>query len=308
MYDDLNIAVIGDIMLDHWREGTEYKLNPESPTVDIINPTSEYTLGGAGNVARIVRGLGARVQLLGVAGDDTVSNEIEILCDMANIGIYLPREDRRTTVKERVVCNGQQICRISEEDTRYISADTASKLVDYIVRHSPVITSMAKDLDGIIVADYSKGVMCDQLIHAVMRIAKENDIPVLVDPKDRLYIYKGCTIMKPNQKEYNKLADEEHPGDCLDALECNHFVITRDIGIKWWSANRLSGQILAHPVEVANVSGAGDAVAAVLLMEYIKNGGDIEGAVELANWGASKVVQQERTGHLTIEDLEEFYK
>ncbi len=306
MYSDLNIAVIGDIMLDHWREGTEYKLNPESPTIDITNPTSEYTLGGAGNVARIVRGLGARVQLLGMIGEfSSYSNSIILdLCDKADIGLYVAPEQRRTTVKERIVCGGQQICRISEEDTGWIEHTTASELI--------TLLDGLDDLDGIILADYSKGVMRDMMVHAVMHIAEVKHIPVLVDPKDRMYIYKGCTIMKPNRMEYDNLVD---PGlssiGFFEKMQCRHLVVTGKKTINWYSDDMTKGHAHTHKVEVANVSGCGDAVAAVLMLEYIRSNGDtyygdIEQSVKLANWAASKIVQQERTGHLSVEDLEAF--
>lgn len=300
MYKDLNIAVIGDIMLDQWREGSNYKLNPESPTIDIHNPDSEYTLGGAANVARMVRGLGARVQLLGMLGEfTTYSNNILLnLCNDADIDYYFVHEQRRTTVKERIVCDGQQICRISEEDTDYISVEASTELGNML--------DELTDLDGIIVADYSKGVMRDMMIHAVHHIAETRNIPVLVDPKDRLYIYKGCTIIKPNREEYRKLARQEsYRIECRE-LDVDHLVITSIDGIIYNSRHGEPGSVKSHPVEVANVSGCGDAAAAVMLMEYIRNGNKIEGAVKLANWAASKVVQRGRTGHLDIKDLEEF--
>lgn len=309
MYENLNIAVIGDIMLDHWREGTEYKLNPESPTIDITNPNSQYTLGGAGNVARLVAELGAKTFLFGVLGNwsGEENRRVSDLCrdSITRFTIY---EDRRTTVKERIICNGQQICRISEEDTNWIHYNTASRIITGLDEMDDEIS-----FDGIIIADYSKGVMRDILIHGIMHIAKVNNIPVLIDPKNRLYIYKGCTIMKPNQKEFDAAEGRGNIESGHWGEEFEHLVITSENGMKWNSRNQDnvyaegdSGEVDAHPVEVANVSGCGDAVAAVMLLEYICNGNNIEGAVKLANWAASRVVQRDRTGHLDIKDLLEY--
>lgn len=303
MYENLNIAVIGDIMLDHWREGTDYKLNPESPTIDITNPSSEYTLGGAGNVARIIRSLGARVQLLGVLGEfSDYSNSIILdLCTLkTDIGFYPAFESRGTTVKERIVCDGQQICRISEENTRFIDEHSVNELIGYF--------GELDDLDAIIVADYSKGVMSDGMVRSVIQIAQKKGIPTLVDPKNRLYIYKGCTIMKPNEKEWEILHDSnEGINSFFYRMDADYLVITSDQGMKWWSRGGLHAyKVDAHPVEVANVSGCGDAAAAVMALEYVRSDHDIEQAVKLANWAASRVVQRERTGHLEIDDLEDF--
>lgn len=309
LYSNLNIAVIGDIMLDHWRETTEHKLNPEAPTIDLTNPTSEYTLGGAGNVARIIKELGVRVQLFGVLGEFTpyANTQLCKMCDKLDIGWYMQYEQRRTTVKERIICDGQQVCRISEEDTYPISVDTANKLV----RSLECCDGVRIDkLDGIIVSDYSKGVMRDMLIHAVHHIAKKNNIPVLVDPKDRLDIYKGYTIVKLNDKEWDNLSDSnESDIGFFERMEIDHLVMTSKKGINWYTDDMKKGFVCSHDVEIANVSGAGDVVAAVLLLEYIRDGVNhlqvksIENAVKLANWGASKVVQQKHTGHLTVDDL-----
>lgn len=295
MYENLNVAVIGDIMLDHWREGHNYKFNPESPTIDIINPNSEYTLGGAGNVARMVAELGAQAYLLGVLGDSGEENcRISDCCRRNAIVKAFAYEQRKTTVKERVVCDGQQICRVSEEDAHFIGSHSENKLISIL---------QGMELDAIIVADYSKGVMSDGMVCSVLQIAQEKSIPTLVDPKKRLYIYKGCTIMKPNQKEYDAVEGRGNIDPSHWGLEFEHLVITSEAGMKWNSRNGDSGKVDAHPVEVANVSGCGDAAAAVMALEYVRSNHDIEQAVKLANWAASRVVQRERTGHLDIEDL-----
>lgn len=302
MYENLNVAVIGDIMLDHWREGADYKLSPEGPHIDVRNPESEYSLGGAGNVARMVSELGASVYLLGVLG--TFSGEencrISDLCRHSGITKLYEFEDRRTTVKERVEAHGRTLCRVSTEDTYYVSVDTVNKLID-------LLKDIGRNADIIIVADYSKGVMRDQLITPLLELAKKNNIPTLMDPKNRLYIYKGCTIMKPNQKEYDKLAEGDSMELTREKLECEAFVVTSEHGMHFTTESG-TGFLPAHPVEVANVSGCGDAAAAVMALEYVRSNHDIERSVKLANWAASRVVQRERTGHLDIKDLEEFYE
>lgn len=302
MYDDLNILVVGDIMLDSWRESDSYKMSPEAPVPDIHNPDSTYTLGGAGNVARIVRELGARAQLVGVLGDFSPysNNTILDLCDKADIGFYVAYDARRTTVKERIICHGQQVCRISEEDTRPVSDKCVEELHGIINGYGAI--------DGIIIADYSKGVMTEQFKIDLMR--KLKPFPVLVDPKNSFSGYEGCTIFKPNKKEMAVWRPDWEmipPRQLMDEIGCEYLIVTSE------EKMMLSGpplipipcNVLSHEVEVANVSGAGDAAAAVMLCDYVVTK-DIQSAVKMANYAASQIVATEHTGHLDVEKLIKF--
>src|SRR5271169_6565651 len=62
------IGVIGDFMLDRYVWGSATRLSPEAavPVVDFVSQTD--CLGGAGNVAANLAGLGARVEVFGVIG------------------------------------------------------------------------------------------------------------------------------------------------------------------------------------------------------------------------------------------------
>ncbi|MCX6140486.1 MAG: PfkB family carbohydrate kinase [Candidatus Kapabacteria bacterium] len=113
----MEIAVLGDVMLDRYFWGSVHRVSPEAPVpvVDIDNES--YHLGGAANVATNLLGLGAKPLLCGVVGDDSSGR---LLCDiMASSGMdpssMVIEPSRPTTVKTRVIGNNQQIVRLDRE-------------------------------------------------------------------------------------------------------------------------------------------------------------------------------------------------
>ena len=54
------VLCVGDVMLDDFVYGEVARISPEAPTPVLAVTRSELMIGGAGNVARNVAGLGAR--------------------------------------------------------------------------------------------------------------------------------------------------------------------------------------------------------------------------------------------------------
>ena len=59
-----------------------------------------------------------------------------------------------------------------------------------------------QDFDAILIEDYDKGALSPTVIDGLLRMARERDIPVTVDPKFRHFeLYRGVALFKPNLKE-----------------------------------------------------------------------------------------------------------
>src|SRR3974377_101593 len=110
----IHIGVLGDLMLDRYLWGTANRLSPEAavPLVDFVAQSD--CLGGAGNVAANLRGLGARVNVFGVVGgnktgsrtgDDEAGSVFRACSRDADIGEHgLFTDTRRvSTVKTRII-------------------------------------------------------------------------------------------------------------------------------------------------------------------------------------------------------------
>ncbi len=64
------IAVIGDVMLDHYIEGDIDRISPEAPVPILAKNCDRFVPGGAANVAANVASLGGQAYLFGVIGKD----------------------------------------------------------------------------------------------------------------------------------------------------------------------------------------------------------------------------------------------
>jgi len=48
------IKVYGDIMLDRWILGNTNRISPEAPVPVLLEEAQQYSIGGAGNLAKIL--------------------------------------------------------------------------------------------------------------------------------------------------------------------------------------------------------------------------------------------------------------
>ncbi len=123
------VLVLGDAILDRYIWGDAERVSQEAPVILLRADRDEVRLGGAANVANMVRGLGAEVTLATVVGDDadglTLARELE----RAGIGtgVVIEDESRPTTVKERFIGKAQnrhphQMLRVDRETRMPLAA------------------------------------------------------------------------------------------------------------------------------------------------------------------------------------------
>ena len=262
------IAVIGDIMLDRYRWGKHVRMSPEAPVPVVeIDSTSE-SLGGASNVFNNLYFLGAKPIIIGVVGNDEAGEIIKKKVQTENLptdGIFTD-STRITSVKERVIANGQHVVRLDWEGRSKVSEDIQRKVIDYL-------NTIIRDLDAVIIQDYDKGMIDAELIDKVIAKCIANDTLLAVDPKlDNFFSYKKSTLFKPNVLETEKAlgmniktqGDVRKAGrELLDRMECGCVLITqgRD-GMTLFHKNGTVEQIQSQVRKVSDVSGAGDTVIA----------------------------------------------
>src|ERR1700693_3053746 len=102
-----NILVVGDVMLDQFLWGKVSRISPEAP-VPVVEVTREsYFPGGAANVARNLRALGAPVKMMGVLGEDNAGEQLRDVLDEQGVETHglVVDPNRPTTVKTRIVAH-----------------------------------------------------------------------------------------------------------------------------------------------------------------------------------------------------------
>lgn len=302
-----NILVIGDLMIDHYLWGEAERISPEAPVqiVDIAKETS--VLGGAGNVINNLISLGATVNVASVLGDDEIAKELTIM--LKSIGVktegLVTQSGRKTSKKSRVIAANQQILRYDNESKETIAADSVEKIMQAI----------EKDLfvtDMIILSDYGKGVISDALSQAVITLAKEKKIKVLVDPKGTDYSkYRGAHMLTPNKKEASEatkidIVDDASLEKALLSLkeQCDlerSMITLSEDGIAIYD-----GEVKRFPTvaqEVFDVTGAGDTVIASIAFA-LSAGLSIEETARFANLAAGVVVGKIGSATVTLDEIE----
>ena len=203
-----SVLCLGDVMLDRFVQGDVDRVSPEAP-IPVLRIGSETTmLGGAGNVARNLVGLGAQVRFLSVIGADEAGRMIErLLGDLADVRVDLETDAARpTTQKTRYLAGGQQLLRADAEATRDIAEPLAARLI------ATVRAALAEGLGALVLSDYGKGVLTDAVVAAVIGLAREADVPVIVDPKGTDYRrYAGAQVLTPNRKELSQASGSAAP-------------------------------------------------------------------------------------------------
>jgi rfaE bifunctional protein kinase chain/domain len=337
-FREMRIGVLGDLMLDRYLWGTASRLSPEAavPVVDFVSQTD--CLGGAGNVAANLRGLGAQVEMFGVIGaekrarktTDDEAGHVLRSC-LRNSGIdhrgLLADSQRVTTVKTRVIARHQQIVRIDQERCDPLSPETEERLFRALLASSP-------RLDALVLSDYDKGLINDGFADRVLHACHQSKIPVFVKPKtSRLYAYRGARAIICNAKEariyaMRPLSDEKSLLEAGRALlahfGCAALIITRtEQGMSIFEESSPSHlHIPATNFEVTyarvgqsaiergttgrqvfDVTGAGDTVLSVFALA-VASGGTVADAALLANTAAGVVVGKLGTAGLSREELE----
>ena len=303
------VLIVGDVMLDRYWWGDVTRISPEAP-VPVVRLTGNTAApGGAANVAANLAGLGATPVLVGAVGNDPEANELREALN--KIGVepgYLVGSDRGTIVKTRIVAHSQHVVRVDREDV------PAGDTVDSSAVLS-AIDSLLSQVNGIVISDYGKGFLTDEVLRFVIERGGEIGKPVFVDPKGRDYgKYRGATLITPNRREAAeacRLSEElpdliEKAGRILlEETGVENALITQgERGMTLFRADGGATHIEAHAVETYDVTGAGDTVIATIAAAH-SAGASLEEAARLANRAAGLVVQQVGTTAITAADVTE---
>jgi rfaE bifunctional protein kinase chain/domain len=300
-FEGRRICVLGDLMVDKYIWGDVARISPEAP-VPVVEVKHDSTcLGGAGNVCRNLEELGAAPVAVGVVGEDGEGDWIAgHLSD--NSGLF--RDPRPTTVKTRIVAHQQQVVRVDWEKKGPLSAPLVKKILKRVEE---------ADFEGLIISDYNKGLISEDLTGPLLPMLRKRGIPVFVDPKVKNFsLFSQVTMITPNHLEAASLLNLEceTDGQVIDAgqklissLSPDYMIIKRGRkGMAVFQKDENPYLIPAVAKEVFDVTGAGDTVIAVASLALLAGSG-IKRAAQIANVAAGVVVGKIGTASLTTEEL-----
>lgn len=296
-FEGLKIAVIGDMMLDCYFWGDVKRISPEAPVPVVEIGNEFYRFGGAANVALNISKLGGIPHPIGIIGDDnhgeiftSLVNDSKILLD----GIFKDK-GRPTTTKTRVIADNQHVVRLDMESKQNLNKTFQNKILNHL-------TQIIKNIDGIILEDYNKGVLTPSLIEKIIELASENKVIITVDPKfHNFFLYKNVTVFKPNRKEAEEIlgikiiTDEDITfagNKILEKLNAKYVLLTLgEEGIAVFDKGKKEKRMPTKAREVADVSGAGDTVISTITLA-LAAGANILEASFLGNYAGGIVCEE----------------
>lgn len=299
-FNNLNLLIIGDVMIDTYMWGNVNRISPEAPVPIVSVTKKESRLGGAANVALNIQAMGANPILCSVIGDDDGSKLFFNLLKkqkLSSEGI-LKSKKRITTIKTRVIGANHQMLRVDQEIETSVNIEEIDSLTEKIKK-----LIISKKVDVIIFEDYDKGCITPELIKNIVAFAKQKSIPIVVDPKKKNFMsYNGVTLFKPNIKELKEGLKLDFDHNSIKELEkvATSFIKKQNIhtllitlsekGIYTHSA-KAKTIIPAHVRNISDVSGAGDTVISLAALCLALNLSPVLTAT-LANLAGGLVCEQ----------------
>ena len=286
--------MVGDIILDRYIWGDVDRISPEAPVPVVSVRRKTMNLGGAGNVAMNLSGLGCRQVLIGTRGDDMDGACMATILEQEKIHHHLITiQEHPTTTKTRIVGQNQQLVRLDEEMPDPVTGQDAARLKELLDKTLPAA-------DAVIISDYGKGTITPDIAGHIIEKCRLKKNPVFVDPKGVSWEkYQGAFCITPNMAELSRVAPFSDADDAtlahqaiktMNRLALEYLLVTR--GSRGMSLFRLGGtalQIPAEAKEVFDVSGAGDTVIATIAAAFA-GGMTMQDAAALANMAAGIVI------------------
>jgi D-beta-D-heptose 7-phosphate kinase/D-beta-D-heptose 1-phosphate adenosyltransferase len=304
------VLCVGDLMLDEFVYGEVSRISPEAPASVLAVKRSETSVGGAGNVARNITSLGARCIFVSLVGSDVAGGilKTELAKEKLIESALIVDPDRPTTRKARFVSEhfSTHMLRADWELSAPASEAVERQLIDAAVAALP-------RADIVLLSDYAKGVLTARVVRHVIDAARKLGKRVIVDPKNANFtIYRGATLLTPNQKEFAEAtrrriqSDEDIADASIEALrsaDAEAVLVTRsEHGMTLAHRDGNLIHVPAQPAKVRDVSGAGDTVVAVLAVTLAARA-NWEDALRCATAAAAVAVSKPGTATVSLAEL-----
>lgn len=304
--DPVHVLVIGDFLLDIYTTGKIKRMSPEAPVPVLHVEKEENRPGGAGNVVLNLISLGAQVTAVGRIGYDFAGKWLYSFLETegVNVQALLSQKEYKTSVKNRLIADAQQILRFDYEEITPLLQDLEKKLIQQL----PILL---KKIQIVAISDYGKGFLSCSLLKTVIQLAKQLAIPVIVDPKGEDFSkYSGATVLKPNLSEaitaakllktssLDQVAKVIFSQCCIETL-----LITRsEEGMSLFKCSGDTCDFSVPSKEVKDVTGAGDTVLAMMSIA-LANQMDINHAIQLSNIAAGIAIEKLGCARVTLSHI-----
>lgn len=304
--DRKKVLVAGDLMLDTYTIGKARRISPEAPVAVIEVQSQEERAGGAGNTILNLISLGAEVVALGRVGQDEAGKTLLNSLRLENVNTEGIIEELHfhTPIKNRIIADNQQICRVDHETILPLSSDAENKLIENL-------PSLLEGVEAIAISDYGKGFLSGKLLKELIFLARARHIFIIADPKGNDFSrYNHVNLIKPNAKEAYQAAHldasfslDEVAHKILSTTGVDYLMVTRsEEGISLFEKGKLRNDFPVVAKQVKDVTGAGDTVLAMLTLA-LANGLPLPIAIQFSNIAAGIAIEHFGCARITLPEL-----
>lgn len=290
-------------MLDRYWHGDASRISPEAPVPVVKVGDVEDRAGGAANVAMNITALGGNVRLLGLVGNDEPGKILEKKVKDQHIeSEFVVMQGSHTITKLRVMSHHQQLIRLDFED-EFTRSEGQQAVAEF--------TKNIESCEAVVLSDYAKGTLRN--IPQLIEIARSHNKKIIIDPKGTDFsIYKGATLITPNQSEFEAVVGPcvteqvllEKGQSLCNQLDLDGLLVTRsEKGMVLFQRDEPPFLQPTKAKDVFDVTGAGDTVIATLATA-LAAGKNVVEATQIANLAAGVVVAKVGTATATVQDLQ----
>lgn len=314
------ILVIGDLILDEFVWGKVGRISPEAP-VPVVEVLKESSYpGGAANVARNLREFCSDVKMMGLTGTDAAGEKLRLLLAQDGIDMEAVQADPdyQTIVKTRIIARTQQVVRVDREKIKVLGKTQTHRALSQLEQMLP-------ELDALILEDYGKGLLHQELVDQICAMATAAGKLVAVDPNPGNPLkWSGVSVIKPNRAEAFASAGCPQSDPVYPPLQDAQLLEVGRILLEKWDAKQLlvtlgeQGMMLfskgnppyhtpTRAQEVFDVSGAGDTAIALYTLALSAGATGAE-AAEVSNHASGIVVGKLGTATVLPQELEASFR
>lgn len=165
---DVRPLIVGDAIIDQYVFGRVDRVCPEGPVPVLTGTTIETRRGGAAHVME----------------------QMDALCLPSAVSFGTP-----VSIKTRYMAGSHLLLRVDADKAPLLDEEQKARALLKVI-------GAAGHASVVVLSDYGKGWLSEQMCQFLIRFAKERKIPVVVDPKGGSWAkYSGCTVICPNDKE-----------------------------------------------------------------------------------------------------------
>jgi rfaE bifunctional protein kinase chain/domain len=222
-FQHLRILVIGDTIVDQYIACDALGMSSEAPVLVVRELECKVYSGAAAIVAKHIAALGAHCTFISVVGSDEPGRMVETDLKQDGIDTQIIVDDERPTVfKIRYMVGAQKILRVSRLKDHYINEELENRIVSKI-------RSEARHLDGIVVSDFSYGLITPKILETIIHVSQNNDVRLFGDSQSSSQIgnignFRGFDLLTPTEKETRLALEDKYNG--LEVVGRNFLEVT----------------------------------------------------------------------------------